>query len=421
MIKKLRQIIYRLLKKSEKFFQTDMIYLAKGGFWLFINKAVSASSSFILALVFASLLPKESYGIYKYVLSIAAILSISVLPGINTALTIAIAKKREGLIKTAILTKFKWAIIGGLIAIFISGYYFYNGNSTLGISFLIIAFVNTFIDALIVYGPYLKGKKKFKTLSIYNSTHEILVSSALIICLFLTKSPVLIILTYFLSKSIIQIFFSIFTFKKNKLNNVTDKETISYGKHLSFMNVIGMIAEHLDKILIWHLLGPAQLAIYAFAIAPVTQLKTINSVLESLIFPKLSVSKITKLKASIPKKGFKLFIIASIIVFAYIIAAPFIYKIFFPAYTESIIFSQIFSLTLLFFPTMLFTQTLLTHMKKRQLYILKTLTPIFRIILVVILLPLYGIWGAIFAVLLKKIFNFILTFFLFKNATSEEY
>ncbi len=64
----LRAKICNFLRWSEKYIKTDMIYLVKGGFWLTLGQIISSVSSLLLVIAFANLLPKETYGIYKYFL-----------------------------------------------------------------------------------------------------------------------------------------------------------------------------------------------------------------------------------------------------------------------------------------------------------------------------------------------------------------
>ena len=93
---KIKNRIYRLLRRSERHTKTDMVYLASGGFWLTVGQIISSAATFGLAIAFANLLPKETYGTYKFVLSIAGILTIFTLPGMVTSLTQAVARNFEG-------------------------------------------------------------------------------------------------------------------------------------------------------------------------------------------------------------------------------------------------------------------------------------------------------------------------------------
>ncbi len=148
MIEKTKIAVYKLLKKSEKWTKTDMIYLAKGGFWLTLGQGVSSVSSFLLAIAFANLLPKETYGTYKYIMSIVSLLAIPTLAGMNTAIIQAVARGYEGSVMPAFKTKVKWGLLGGLASLILTGYYYFQGNNTLAISFLITAVFVPFMDSL---------------------------------------------------------------------------------------------------------------------------------------------------------------------------------------------------------------------------------------------------------------------------------
>ena len=139
---------YKLLRLSEKYTKTDMVYLTKGTFWLTLGQIISSASSFILAIAFANLLPKETYGVYKYILSIVSILNISTLSGINTAITQAVARKYEGSVIPAIKMKIYWGLFGSLASLILAGYYYFQGNITLTISFFDCFCVSSFYGQL---------------------------------------------------------------------------------------------------------------------------------------------------------------------------------------------------------------------------------------------------------------------------------
>jgi O-antigen/teichoic acid export membrane protein len=186
------------LRWSEKYFKTDMVYLARGGFWLTLGQTISSLSSFLLVVAFANLLPKETYGTYKYVLSIAGILAISTLSGMSTAIIQAVARGYEGSLVPALKTKIRWGLLGGLAGLILAGYYFYQGNITLTVSFLISAVFLPFMDSFGIYDAFLQGRKLFDISAKYGIISQIIAVIILITTLFFTKNLFFILFVYFL-------------------------------------------------------------------------------------------------------------------------------------------------------------------------------------------------------------------------------
>jgi len=56
--------IYQYLRWSERYTKTGMVYVAEGGFWLILGQIVSVFSTLLLPIIFANLLPKESFKQY---------------------------------------------------------------------------------------------------------------------------------------------------------------------------------------------------------------------------------------------------------------------------------------------------------------------------------------------------------------------
>lgn len=289
LINKIKKIIYKLLKKSEKWTKTDMIYLAEGGFWLSLGKIISSLSGLLLAIAFANLLTKEDYGTYKYALSIISLLTIPTLSGINTALNRSIAQGNDKSFFISVRTKIKWGLIGGILSLLLAGYYyFYQENITLVFCFLISSIFIPFMDSIMVYQSILIGKKKFKMLSSQNAIINSIAAIVMIIILLLTKNLFAVLFSYFISHTTLRFVFLLFTLKKIKLNQNEDNTVISYGKHLSLMGVIGTISSQIDKILIFQFLGGADLAIYSLAITIPEQARMFLKNINVLVIPKMS-------------------------------------------------------------------------------------------------------------------------------------
>jgi O-antigen/teichoic acid export membrane protein len=415
-IERLKVKTHNFLRWTEQYTKTDMVYLAKGGFWLTLGQIVSSLSAFLLSLAFANLLPKETYGNYKYILSIVGILTIPTLSGMGTAITQAVARGYEGSLIPALKTKIRWGLLGGLASLILAGYYFYQDNTTLTISFLISAVFLPFMDSFGIYDALLQGKKLFDISTKYFIISQIIAIASLITVLFFTQNLFLIIFTYFASWTLIRFIFLKLTLKNFPLNQNQDTSTISYGKHLSLMGIISTIANYLDRLLIFHYLGAAEVAIYSIAIAPPEQIKSLFKSIGTLALPKFAQRDIKDIKQNIGDKFLKLFLFGILIIGLYIVIAPFFYKIFFSKYLDSIFLSQLFSVSMLnltFFPA---STVLTTKSKIKEQYIINIASSIFQIIAMIIFIIWFGLIGLVIARILTRFFGSFLSLFLFYKA-----
>ena len=71
--------------------------------------------------------------------------------------------------------------------------------------------------------------------------------------------------------------------------------------------------------------------------------------------------------------------------------------------------------TLLFFPQGLLSSGMAAHAKIKQLYIIKISGPLLKIILLTLLIPNFGIWGAIYSIIISSLINGLLVFYLFQK------
>lgn len=415
MIQKVRVKLYGLLRWSEQYTKTDMVYLAKGGFWLTLGQGISSLSSFLLVLAFANFLPKEVYGNYKYILSIAGVLSIFTLGGINTAITQATARGFDETFNLGLKTKIKWGLIGGLTSLILALYYYLNNNFLLAINFSIAAIFLPIMDSFGLYDALLQGKKLFKLSTKYFIISQIVALTSIIGVLFFTKNIYLIVLAYFASWTLMRFIFTKITLSKLNLNDQKDTSALSFGKHLSLINVFSTAVNQLDQILLFHFLGATPLAVYALAVAVPTQIKGLLKNLAALALPKLSEKTGKEIKAIIFSKMVTLGLAITVIVVVYIIFAPFVYKLFFPQYLDSIFYSQIFAISLIGTASVLSTTALQAKGSKKQLYQLNICGSIIQLSLLFVSIYFYGLIGAIIARVLNRFIYLFMSILLIKK------
>lgn len=401
-----------MLRWSEKYTKTDMVYLASGGFWVTVGQAVSSLSALVLAIGFANLVSPEIYGTYKYILSLAGLFAIFSLPGMGTAIARASAQDYEGIIHRATKERIAFSLVGMLGALASAGYYFLNGNIELTLALLIIAVTLPFFDTFTMYLSYLVGKRRFNLQTKYHALTQSVSISILITTLLFTNNIHFILLAYFLPLIItrVTLYFFITRTIPRSANKEQQKETLTYGKHLTAMNVLGTIAAQVDKILVWKFLGPAQLAIYTFALAIPEQLKGPLKGVGELAFPKFAAQTPEQIRASLPslfrKIGLYAFGLLGISVI-YILAAPYIFQLLFPQYMESVLYSQVFALSLVTGASSIALAILSAQRKTTVQYAITTAQPLITMVLLLSLVPLYGVMGAILALVVSR---FIATF-----------
>ena len=81
----LKARVVSLLRASERYTKTDMVYVTTSGFWLILGQSVSAVATLGLAIAFANLLDQELYGNYKYALAVASVMGTLTLTGFTSA------------------------------------------------------------------------------------------------------------------------------------------------------------------------------------------------------------------------------------------------------------------------------------------------------------------------------------------------
>lgn len=419
----MKQVIYRFLRFSEKYLKTDMVYIAKGSFWMTIGQGIAVVSSLFLSMVLARTISQELYGDYKFILSIAGIIGGLSLSGLGSSLTQAVAKGNQGTIYESFRTQLIWGSLLSLVSLFTSLYYYLNDHIAFSIAFIIISLTLPITNSFSMYGAFLSGMKDFKRSTLYWIVTQLFNVFIVSIIAIFKPSVVLLVIGYFGSTFILSIIFYIRVIRLYKPDPKTnDSSMIKYGHHLSIMGFIGTIANQVDKILLFHFIGSAPLAVYSFANAIPEQARSFFKNIFNIGFPKFAELKEDELRKSISDKIMRLTAISVIVVIVYYFTSPYIYKIFFPKYIESIFYSQIYMLGLITFPGIaLFASYFQIIKDTKTLYKLNIIGNVATIIFGLILIPKLGILGAVIENGISWTFMLLVNLFFFIQRRDKVY
>lgn len=385
--------IIRALIWSQKYTKTDMLYLAKGSFWVLFAQTLNSAFSLVLIIAFANLLPKETYGIYRYVLSIAGMLNIFTLSGMNNAVSRTVARGGGGVLKPAVMYQLKWNALMFIASLILGGYYFLHGDTTLAVSLIILGVFAPSTLAFNTYSAFLDGKKQFRMAYSLSVFATLIYSVGMLCTLIFTDNVMVMVTIYALTTFIPSVLFYAYTLSKFK-PPVTDDvaDTIKYGRELTYLRFTDPIVSQIDKVVLAHFWGPAQLAVYTLALAvPNRALLFIKSWV-AIGFPKFAEKTIAEINVVFWRRIAQGILIGSIAMLLYVVISPYLFRYVLPQYVEGIFYSQLLSLNFILAIPNRYLSLLFTS--QRLSYVLFQRTIIQGVITIILYVSL-GTWGGL--------------------------
>lgn len=404
MISKFKNSLGRLLRKTEKYTKTDMVSFFVANFWINIGRILSIGTGMILTVAFANLLSPETFGTYKYVLAVAGTITAFSLNNISGALMRAIAQGKKHVIPGVVRTTIWWSMPASIIALLVGGYYFYQGNHTLGYAFIFVAFANALGNGYGLSKSILVAIGDFKRNTLISIPRTMLPVLCVVGALFLTHNVIWILFAYFASNTIasyLQYLWSLRALKVEESTKDVD-DVVRYGKHLSILGFFVLISGQIDQLLLWHYTGAAALAIYGLALTPIKELRNLLDNILAIAFPKMAARSEEEVRSMLPLRIKQLFFLSAVACASYILFSPLLFTHLFPKYVSSILVTQVLSLSILFQWRGLIDTYIITHgaVKKRYIAILSSQAAEFALFCT--LIPLFNLWGAVWATVLSE-------------------
>ncbi len=401
-----------LLLRLSKYLGIDLNYFAKDASYILTAHIVSLITGFFLTIAFARGLSQTTFGQYNFILAIVGTLFVFSLPGLDASITIASAHNRDGFYKRAIKSKLKLSFFGVFILMLIALYFFKRHDPHLAIPLLVstIFFIPFYVFSS--YLSFLNGKKLFRPYSIYKIISRVSITSFIIIVIFLSKNLTLVILCWFGVAGLLNLYFFKKTLKLRK-NDIQDSELLNYGKHLTVIELISSTLAQFDKLIVTYFLGFVDLAVYAIAQVTPDQLKNLVKTMIPLVVPTFAVLDSKHLYRKVRSKMWIIFLLTLVASLVGIILVPyFIPLLYGNNYSSSVFYAQLLFLSMIFAvpATFIMHAILVPQKRKKSLYFINTSIPLINIVLLLFLIPKFGLIGAVLSIVISRLLNFVFVF-----------
>jgi len=323
----------------------------------------------------------------------------------GAALLRAIGNGKKNVIPGCFKESVYWSLPASIIAIIGGIYYLFQANFELGFSFIVIGVTNPLLTNLAISKVFFVAVGNFKLNFLLSSLRSLTQIASIVLVLILSKNILLIVATYFIVGLIVNYIIYIYSLKilSVKPDKEYVEETVNYSKHLSLLGGVQLILNQLDQILMWHFVGPSALATYAMSFGPVKELRTVGENINSMIFPKFANKTTEKLIHLLSFRVRQLFFIYVPILIIYLFSAPFLFKFFFPQYIDAVFYSQLLATVIILQPRAVLDLLILARGDIVDRYNITIPSQIIKIILFLVLIPLYGLIGGIIANILFEI------------------
>ncbi len=404
-----RESYRKIIDYGTELLGLDLKYFASGGFWTTLGQGINGVISFLLVIAFANLLPKETYGLYRYVLSLAGIFNVFTMTGMNTAVNQAVAAGNEGALRTSVKYQLKWNIMMTVALWGFGGYYLLNNNLTLAVSFIIFGVFTPLTFVFNTYGAYLDGKKQFKINNLFSIFSTAIYAAGMMLAMLLSKEILPLVIAYVLTTLIANLFFYWKTLRLFNPPIAPAGDVIKYGRRLTLLGFIGPIVAQADSIVLTHFWGPAQLAVYSLARAIPDKIGPLIKTIINLGMPKLVVKNTEEIDKVFYKRIFQSLGLGALLAAGYILLSPLVFKYLLPKYIDSIFYSQLLAISFIFIAPVGYIGTAINSKKMVRAIVSSSVSSsIVKIILYIVL----GIWGGILGLVLAQLIYYFIVFFI---------
>lgn len=416
------ELINRYKYKGQVFLKSK--FDREGAGWLFLQQVLIAPMSILTTVLLTHFLSIESYGYYKYIISIYGIIAIFSFSGIYSIATLNMQRGQDNFFALGFKYKKLLRWIPAIISLGVAGYYFYMGNSFLATFFLINIFSYLIVDTYDFYLVALQGRGDYRANMKYATLYYLCSTFPPAITAIFTQNLYFIFIAMYLAQGIyryatFQLVKQRFGLKLQNLNThgIDEGEIKEFRKEslsITFTGALGNAQVNASGVIIFNRLGAADNAIYSIALtfadfvsgmigSTMTKIQLVLSrITKSKGYTKDSDKEKISLVRGLFKKYFWFSLISAILC---ALMLPLVYKFLFPKYYFSYHYAVVYCISILAVALTPAYQYLYEKRLFKSINIIQGITLIVNLVLLFFSAMYFGIWGAIIVAIVMRFVN----------------
>lgn len=244
-----------------KHLHIDFAFVSGSLFWLGVRQACAAGMGLAFTISLARTLPPNDFGVFILVTTITSLVGIVTLPGVNDAITHAVAKGRDKTYDPVLKHVYKRVVVLALVAgLMAGGVVLIFKNIPLWVVFIAVTF--PFSVNLNLWEQFLIAKEKIRQASIAGVIQSVLGFGGVICIILVFRTSLYPTLTlYFLIFGVVNSGF-VFWSRRFIEDSKVDTSVVQEGTYLTFIHGIQLFARNTDKLLLGLFISPAVLSTY---------------------------------------------------------------------------------------------------------------------------------------------------------------
>lgn len=342
-------------------------------------------------------LTQDEFGTYSYVISVASLMTIFGFTGFKNALMQSIARGHAGTYRKVIPLSLAGCLIGTFLMLVMAYYYKTSGDNTLSNSLLAAALLLPFYEGLSQWRQITIGKENFKSFFKLETGWQFAMHASMVaVAIFYPNNVFLAVLVFMGVPSLLNAILTIRDLRSLNPEETSERESIGYGIKTSFYAAFNTIAVQSDKLLLFMFMSPASVAVFVAAERIPELMRNMVQDGIAVMAPRFAREKTYSRKLDNALKKAALAIGLAIAAFSVLILPWLLLIIFGESYAQSIPYAQALALSVAVGnAATLRYRYIRSQLDTANFAKITISTSILRVAMSAILIPIYGISGAV--------------------------